>query len=315
MKFFTLMVASVMMSSMANAAVEPSVNVTYIGTATMLIEIGDHKPFRILTDPVFDEPGKTYPLGWGNSTKKLHGPAIAAKDLPPIDLVLLSHDEHADNLDVEGRKFLPLAKNIITTVSGADRLKKDKKLKFKVNSKGQSPVRGLGNWKSWSVVTPEGWTLKVTAVPGQHSPSPLLTWISGDVIGFVLEWTGQSRGVTYITGDTVYINALKDVATKFTDEDGKPKGVENLFLHLAAVQFKPTFCLLWTMDGKEGAKLIKDLKPLRVLPLHFDGWSHFHENWATSKAIIEPVVNSLKVTQSIELYELVPGLRTKLVSP
>ena len=72
------------------------VRITHIGGPTVLIEVGG---WRLLTDPTFDPPGRTYTFGWGTGSRKLVGPAIAAADLAPIDAVLLSHDHHGDNLD------------------------------------------------------------------------------------------------------------------------------------------------------------------------------------------------------------------------
>jgi hypothetical protein len=34
---------------------------------------------------------------------KITGPAVAAEEIGPIDAVLLSHDQHGDNLDRSGR--------------------------------------------------------------------------------------------------------------------------------------------------------------------------------------------------------------------
>ena len=39
-----------------------------------------------------------------------------------VDAVLLSHDQHADNLDHAGRDFLNSAGRVLTTVAGAKRL-------------------------------------------------------------------------------------------------------------------------------------------------------------------------------------------------
>ncbi|MEV6283490.1 hypothetical protein [Kribbella sp. NPDC051770] len=82
-----------------------SVRITHLGGPTALIEVGD---FRLLTDPTFDPPGRRYTFGWGTSSVKEAGPAVAVDELPPIDAVLLSHDHHGDNLDDAGRALLPL---------------------------------------------------------------------------------------------------------------------------------------------------------------------------------------------------------------
>src|ERR1700743_1246110 len=53
---------------------------------------------RILMDPTFDEPGKHDYL------TKTVGPAVPAAALGSIDVVLVSHDQHPDNFDNEGRQ-------------------------------------------------------------------------------------------------------------------------------------------------------------------------------------------------------------------
>ena len=95
------------------------VRLTHIGGPTVLIEVDG---WRLLVDPTFDAPGRRYAFGWGTSSRKVTGPAVAAADLLPIDVVLLSHDHHADNLDDAGRALLPSAGLVVTTAPGAARL-------------------------------------------------------------------------------------------------------------------------------------------------------------------------------------------------
>ena len=92
---------------------------THIGGPTVLIEAGG---WRLLTDPTFDPPGRSYRFGWGTGSRKLAGPAIPAAELGPIDAVLLSHDHHDDNLDPTGRALLPSLGTVVTTEAGAGRL-------------------------------------------------------------------------------------------------------------------------------------------------------------------------------------------------
>ena len=82
--------------------------------------------WRILTDPTFDRPGRTYRFGWGTSSRKVSGPAIDLDDIGPVDAVLLTHEHHADNLDEAGRTLLPGADVVLTTVSGARRLGRER---------------------------------------------------------------------------------------------------------------------------------------------------------------------------------------------
>ena len=94
-----------------------SLRITLIGGPTALIEIDG---FRLLTDPTFDAPG-AYQLPHVK-LEKLSGPALGADAVGAVDAVLLSHDQHADNLDHGGRDFLARAPRVLTTVAGAGRL-------------------------------------------------------------------------------------------------------------------------------------------------------------------------------------------------
>ncbi len=92
-----------------------TITFTHIGGPTTLIEV---EGWRILTDPTFDAPGRTYKFGWGTSSRKTAGPAIPAAEIGPIDVVLLTHEHHADNLDDAGRSLLPGADVVLTTEVG-----------------------------------------------------------------------------------------------------------------------------------------------------------------------------------------------------
>jgi len=93
--------------------------VTRIGGPTILVELAG---WRILVDPTSDPPGHRHPFALGTSSVKTRGPALPPEALGPIDVMLISHDHHADNLDQAGRALLPNAAHIITTRSGARRL-------------------------------------------------------------------------------------------------------------------------------------------------------------------------------------------------
>jgi N-acyl-phosphatidylethanolamine-hydrolysing phospholipase D len=78
-------------------AQEPAI--TWIGHATMLVQMGG---LNILTDPVFSE--RASPVQFAGP-KRYQAPGIALKDLPRIDVVLLSHN-HYDHLDTGSVKAL-----------------------------------------------------------------------------------------------------------------------------------------------------------------------------------------------------------------
>jgi L-ascorbate metabolism protein UlaG (beta-lactamase superfamily) len=91
--------------------------ITHIGTATAIIHVDG---VNLLTDPVFSPAGTEWDLGIA-VLKLADTPAMTLVDLPPIDAVLLSHEDHPDNLDEPGRAALE-GRHVFTTADGAKKL-------------------------------------------------------------------------------------------------------------------------------------------------------------------------------------------------
>jgi len=226
------------------------VRLTHIGGPTVLIEVGD---WRLLTDPTFDPAGGSYRFGWGTGSRKLTGPAIAASDLGPIDAVLLSHDQHEDNLDAAGRALLPSAATIVTTAPGAKRL---------------GDARGLEPWSTMRLEATARPPIEITATPCRHGP-PLSRPLVGDVIGFALRWDGQEHGALWLSGDTVLYGGVRQVADRLS--------VGTALLHLGGVRFPISGPARYTMTAAEAVELSKLLQPRVIIPIHYEGWEHFRE--------------------------------------
>ena len=227
------------------------VRLTHVGGPTVLIEIGG---WRLLTDPTFDPPGRRYKFGWGTSSRKLAGPAVEAAAIGPVDAVMLSHDHHEDNLDEAGRALLPAAGAVLTTESGAKRL--------------GGGARGLRPWATTRLEAPGQTPIEVTATPCRHGP-PLSRPIVGDVIGFALRWEGQEHGVLWISGDTVLYDGVREVAERLD--------VGTALLHLGGVRFPISGPLRYTMSASEAVELCRLIEPRTAIPIHYEGWSHFHQ--------------------------------------
>lgn len=233
---------------------------THVGGPTVLVEIGG---WRLLTDPTFDPPGRRYAFGWGTSSTKLSGPALAPKDLGPIDAVLLTHDHHADNLDDLGRETLKSATTVVTTTTGSKRL--------------GGGALGLPNWESTRLQAPGRSPIDVTATPCRHGP-PLTHPIVGDVIGFALSSDQLPNGALWFSGDTVLYDGVRQVADRID--------VDIAVLHLGGVRFPVTGPLRYTMTVKEGIKLCRLLAPRVAIPVHYEGWSHFRQGRAAIDAAL-----------------------------
>jgi L-ascorbate metabolism protein UlaG (beta-lactamase superfamily) len=179
---------------------------------------------------------------------------LRAKELPPLDAVLLSHDHHGDNLDDAGRALLARAETILTTVSGARRLRE--------------AARGLEPWGTTTLEAPGKPAIEITATSCRHGP-PFSHPIVGDVIGFALRWEGQEHGVLWISGDTVLYDGVREVAERLE--------VDTALIHLGAVRFGITGPLRYTMNAREAIELCEQVKPRTLIPIHYEGWKHFRE--------------------------------------
>jgi L-ascorbate metabolism protein UlaG (beta-lactamase superfamily) len=217
---------------------------TLVGGPTAVFE---HAGLRWMTDPAFSPPGDFDHL------TKLTGPALEPDAVGDIDVVLLSHDHHADNLDPGGREFLPRAGRVLTTAAGAERL-------------GGNAI-GLEPWSSVEVEAPGGGpAVTVTAVPAQHGPDGT-DHITGPVIGFVL--SAPSTDTVYVSGD----NASLDVVRRVAERAG-PIDVAVLFA--GAVQIAQRFDGAYlTLSSDRAAEAAKILGARLVVPVHFEGWQHF----------------------------------------
>lgn len=226
------------------------VRITRIGGPTALIEIGQ---LRFLTDPAFEPAGYQYAAG-PQTVRKTASPAIAASDLEPIDAVLLSHDQHNDNLDPAGRAFLSQAKQVLTTPAGAQRL--------------GGMARGVAPWETVDLIGINGQTVRVTATPARHGPEEVRQ-ATGPVNGWLLEWQGQRRGALYVSGDTVLFEGLEEIAHRYR--------IAVALLHFGAAHAERFGPDPLTLTAEEGVRFAKLISEATIIPIHYEGWTHLTE--------------------------------------
>lgn len=209
-----------------------------------------------LTDPTFDAPGDYRRPGHPLLVKT--APASdSPTNLGRVDVVLLSHDEHADNLDNSGRALLADIPLTLTTPSGGQRL--------------GDRAKGLADWETVELDRPGGGTITVTGVPALHGPGTReeVEAIVGQVVGFVL--TGEGLPTVYVSGDNASLDVVKEIAERFAP-------VDTALLFAGAPRFPVVFDgELIVLDSAQAAEATKILGARRVVPVHYDSWAHFTE--------------------------------------
>jgi len=172
-----------------------AINVTPVGHATFLIQMDG---LNILTDPIWSDRCSPVP---GMGPKRYLRPGIRFEHLPPIDVVLVSHN-HYDHLDLPTlerlaergtpRAIVPLGN--LNLVQGA----------------GIPTVDELDWWQSVRV-SPD---VTITLVPAQHFSMRTL-WDRNQTLwgGFVI--SGYSGNVFY-SGDTGYGPHFQEISRRFS---------------------------------------------------------------------------------------------------
>lgn len=228
-----------------------SAQLTYVGTATVILRLDAR---TVVTDPVLDPAGSRYRIG-PFAYENLQGPSASVPTEP--DVVLLSHDHHRDNFDRAGLALARRARTVVTTQSGAARLR----------AKGLRHVVGLVPWQRCEL---DG--LCVTATPARHGPLGTNAF-AGDVVGFHLEHPALRAGPLYITGDTRWFAGLARVRERL------PRPA-TILAHVGAARFGPPLLRRWlqfSMDAEELRTLDRVFQPRQLFPIHDGGWSHFSE--------------------------------------
>lgn len=227
-------------------------SIFFIGNATVLIR---YAGFTILTDPTFIHKHGEVPLGYGLKTTRLTNPAVDIHDLPPLDLIVLSHF-HGDHFDQVAERDLDKSIPIVTTQAAA----------VELAERGFKDIRPLETWGPITIEKGEA-RLRITAMPGRHAPR-LIHLALPDVMGSMLEFQSASEGVKfriYITGDTLVIDELKEIPRRYPD-------IDLALLHLGGTR---VLGLLVTMDGKQGVEAMRIVNPDRAIPIHYNDYDRF----------------------------------------
>ena len=175
---------------------ESGLRVTWIGHSTLLIEVDG---VTILTDPVWGPRASPFQVA---GPKRFQPPVVALEELPPIDVIVLSHD-HYDHLDFPTFRAIARWKTPIVTSLGVG---------AHLESWGVHRAR-ITELDWWEQAGVPGVDLEIIAAPAQH--------FSGRTIGtrnatlwssFVLRGSDHT---VFFGADSGLTTLYRDIAAKF----------------------------------------------------------------------------------------------------
>lgn len=231
--------------------------VTWIGHATVLIQT---QGLNILTDPVWSE--RTGPFGRG--PRRVAAPGVRLEDLPPIDIVLVSHN-HYDHMD------LPTLRRLVAR----DRPRI-------VTSLGNDAVTARPNTTSldWGDATTIKPGVEVIAVRAHHWGTRWSTDRNRALwSGFVLKL--PSSGNVYFMGDT----GMGD--GKWPAEAASYGPIRLALIPIGAFRFTPGQMEIGSHIGPvDAVEVYRRTGAARAIPIHWGTFRLSYEAWDTPPKLL-----------------------------
>jgi L-ascorbate metabolism protein UlaG (beta-lactamase superfamily) len=237
--------------------------ITWIGHASFLIQFTD---LNVLVDPNF--------ANWLFLLKRIKRSGLKIQDLPPIDLVLLTH-AHFDHFHKPTLRRLPHPKIGVMPWGVGDL----------AHNLGFERIIELEWWESFSH---RDW--RVTLTPGKHWGARTLHDHHRGYGGFVLEH--QCRKI-YHAGDSAYFDGFKEIGGHF-----KP---DVALLPIGA--YHPESFRNVHMGPDEAIKAFHDLGAQRLVPMHYGTFKLSFEELDEPPRWLMEIATQQKISDRIRILE------------
>ena len=211
--------------------------ITFIGHSSFLIQI-DGK--NILVDPVLSK--RLIVL------RRLRRPGIAAEQMPPIDVVLVTH-AHMDHLD-----FASLRQVIRTTRRLSGRTPEVIVPRGVEDLVSRLDFARVHEMEWWERLKLQG--LEVTMTPCQHWGARLFNDTHRGYGGYVIEGGGHS---VYHSGDTAYFDGFVEVGRRLNPQ---------VALLPIGAYFPDTYRAVHT-NPEEAVQAFLDVRAEWMIPMHY----------------------------------------------
>ena len=244
---------------------------TFIGHSSFLIQIAGQ---NVMIDPNFAR--------WLFVLKRLRKPGVRVRDLPPIDMVLVTH-AHFDHL--HRRSLRTIAQETRWLQGKAPTIVVPHHVFDLVSDLGFEEVVEL-DW--WSNYRHRG--LTVTHVPSRHWGARILKDSHRGYGGYVLR---DEKHSVYHAGDTAYFKGFKEIGERLAPELALlPIGAYN----------PPSFRNVHT-DPADAVRAFLDLKAKWMVPMHYGTFRLSHEPIEEPLQFLEREATSAGVSDRVIILE------------
>ncbi len=225
--------------------------IAWIGHATFIIKLGET---TIITDPVFSK--NAGPLIFG--PKRFVEPALNLREIPKIDLFLLTHN-HYDHQDMMTIRRFPYKKAKVMLPL---------RLGKYFTRNGYKDVNEM-DWYDKIIINED---LKISLLPAVHWSKRSLTDTNKTLWGnFLIEY--KNKKILFAC-DTGYGKVYKELGEKYGP-------IDLTMINIGAYNFKPMFDkTIYHTTPEEALNVAQDLKSKKVLGMH----------WGTFVLSLEPIM-------------------------
>ena len=257
--------------------------VTFIGHATFLIQTPTE---TILTDPVFaDHAGPFGRFG----PRRVRRPGIAFDRLPPVSVILLSHN-HYDHCDVHALRALANRNDpTVITPLGNGRL---------LRSVGVRRIEEL-DW--WDERHAAGAGVPITLTPAHHFSARTPFDRNRALWGGFLLTSGARR--IYFAGDTAYTNVFKDIYERYGPVDLAmlPIGAYEPRWFMQSVHMNPAEAVQAHVDLRAAASIAMHFGTFQLTPEGIDEPVRALADARDRQAVAPTAFRALDVGESMSL--------------
>jgi L-ascorbate metabolism protein UlaG (beta-lactamase superfamily) len=245
--------------------------ITFIGHSSFLLQMAG---CNVLIDPVFS---KRLIL-----LRRQRQPGVKIEDLPPVDLILLTH-AHMDHLDIDSlRRVIRATRKLagrtpeVVVPRGVEDL---------VENLGFSRVHRL-EW--WEAITIHG--LMLTMTPCRHWGARMFRDMHRGYGGYVIEGNGHS---IYHSGDTAYFDGFREIGLRLQPE---------IAMLPIGAYFPDSYRSVHT-SPEEAVKGFIDLGARQMIPMHYGTFRLGREPMGEPLQRLEAEADRLNIRGQLKILE------------